>query len=499
MIFSDPICSLLDDLDEDLLLELDEVVRANQLAYLPFAKSSRSEMVLLEKFPQLSEARDRERQARIDSAAHAMRGPDREARGSVSLNSKAAQQKPQRRASNEARSAVSSPRVRPKTSTADLIFRMDEDEEVITKDMSGPTRDRPDQRTIGITDADLGRTLSSPVQSHAQSATSLQPEHSPGQTSPTVGSSNHTNRPWGASALSSEKLNMKEIMAQTSTKRGSNLSLGLSAQAKSQTKVNATFAGKVSQRERKKQQQDSQMEAQPTVVVPDMPLSNEKSISPWQNLHSGQKVSLKDVLSSEGSKQERVSSIPIRTVTNAELDRPIGGGVPKARSGQSQERSMPLSMLAQSGKTIKGDDLAGRSSTQAATLAEPSRSYAPSEMKRRMRDQDSHILVAGASRGVEPSLQLSMADIISQQQAEQDVIKQVVAKRPLRDIQQEQEFMEWWYAESRKVMEGGEQEVEGVGGRRAVEQKDIETSDRRQGNGRGRGRSRGRGRGRGVK
>ncbi len=33
---------LLDDLDEELLLELDEAVRENQLAQLPFAKSGES-------------------------------------------------------------------------------------------------------------------------------------------------------------------------------------------------------------------------------------------------------------------------------------------------------------------------------------------------------------------------------------------------------------------------------------------------------------------------
>jgi len=49
--------------------------------------------------------------------------------------------------------------------------------------------------------------------------------------------------------------------------------------------------------------------------------------------------------------------------------------------------------------------------------------------------------------------QLSILDILSEQAIEKDVIKDFAAKRSLQEIQQEQEFQEWWDKESARVME----------------------------------------------
>ena len=60
---------LLGELDEDLMLELDEVVKANQLACLPFAKSGRAELLLHERHPGLAGDIDEERQRRVRDMA----------------------------------------------------------------------------------------------------------------------------------------------------------------------------------------------------------------------------------------------------------------------------------------------------------------------------------------------------------------------------------------------------------------------------------------------
>ena len=57
---------------------------------------------------------------------------------------------------------------------------------------------------------------------------------------------------------------------------------------------------------------------------------------------------------------------------------------------------------------------------------------------------------------VSPNLsatQSSMADILSQQQTEKIAVKEAVAKRSLQEIQQQQEFEEWFDSESRRVQE----------------------------------------------
>ena len=46
-----------------------------------------------------------------------------------------------------------------------------------------------------------------------------------------------------------------------------------------------------------------------------------------------------------------------------------------------------------------------------------------------------------------------MADIISQQTLEQEVIQEAFAKRSLQEIQEEQAFQEWWDQESKRAQE----------------------------------------------
>ncbi len=47
----------------------------------------------------------------------------------------------------------------------------------------------------------------------------------------------------------------------------------------------------------------------------------------------------------------------------------------------------------------------------------------------------------------------SMAEILAQQQFEKTAVEEAVAKRSLQEIQQEQEFQQWWDNESRRVQE----------------------------------------------
>ena len=49
------------------MLELDDVVRANQVACLPFAKSGRAESELFERYPELFGVIERGKRAKIDS------------------------------------------------------------------------------------------------------------------------------------------------------------------------------------------------------------------------------------------------------------------------------------------------------------------------------------------------------------------------------------------------------------------------------------------------
>jgi len=96
-----------------------------------------------------------------------------------------------------------------------------------------------------------------------------------------------------------------------------------------------------------------------------------------------------------------------------------------------------------------------------------------------------------------------MADILTQQQTEKEIIKEAAAKRSLQEIQEEQAFQEWWDMESRKVRGELGREVEGdvpVGrgrGKGASERGSGREKIRGRRGGRGRGKS-GEGGGSGV-
>jgi inhibitor of Bruton tyrosine kinase len=79
-----------------------------------------------------------------------------------------------------------------------------------------------------------------------------------------------------------------------------------------------------------------------------------------------------------------------------------------------------------------------------------------------------------------------MSDILLQQQTEKMAVKEAVAKRSLQEIQQQQEFEEWFDSESRRVQEEEAQATAAAA---------TATRDGRGKRGRGRGNRRGIGRG----
>ncbi|KAI9844635.1 MAG: hypothetical protein M1837_005487 [Sclerophora amabilis] len=529
---------LLEELEDELLLELDGVVRANQLACLPIAKSGLAERELQEKFPGLAEARDLERRDKISAVAVRSRMAEDGSRSPGQLrakdqNASPSTQRLRPRSSKDAAGQKDSPLLRSKTSTAELIFDMDEDDaragvsqlrkssstaleptpDVPPIDMedsvsTGPCVDVPYDRNGNVAESnpDIGS-----AQSHASSfpqSMSPRPDEEGSQyTTTETGSPLNQRVPlshaWAAAPLRSAKLDMREIMAQASSSRASNLSAGLSLQATQQEKAGSQSL-RISQRERKKQQQQQQQ--QRPLSPPPPPQSQEKpssitrldeqskGASPWQVRSSATKISLKDVLGAEEKQaSERRSMSTSAKVDTSPRQRSTGqDGRPEDSRGAKKPVSTQHRSV--SNPTVhKPDSLShavprteSRSKVQQRHVSTPVSPSKPASPRTSAVAEDpvkaaaAAAVAANAHAMAEPSLQLSMADIISQQQAEQEVVRQTIAKRPLQDIQQEQEFMEWWDAESRKAKGEEEQEEE-------------ESRDRRGGRGGKEGKPRGRG------
>ena len=483
------------------MLELDDIVRQNQLACLPIAKSGRAEAELVERYPGLFDLMERSKSIKVDSMTLQTRLHEREAKSVGGSKAKAAfledfDQSPsvaksRPRASRDQDSQLKSPTLKAKSSVADLMFEMDDESEGDVADLSKTTPTR--RRRHGATPTSTPLTPSIPMDDVTRSqhelgsslkeensmAVSTSPSSYTGQlvgatpSSPGPGSSN-SKKTWAASSMSTSKIDMRDIMAQASSNRVSNISAGLSLWAKNNEASTAGIPQKVSQRERKKQQHQLQSQppqpiAAPSPVLVENHAQGQKAASPWQVASTGPKVSLRDVLGAESSKSISQQGSVARTPSPLNLRQTVSGKAPgnrRAVSGPAQSNPPPQQRSVSTPDTSK---FTGQSPPP------PSRSSSNQRPIQSIRH---------TAPPVEPSLQLSMADILSQQQTEKDIIKEAAAKRSLQEIQEEQAFQEWWDEESRKVKAEAEEAAKpATRGRKGVR-------------GKGRGGSRGKGNGR---
>ncbi|KAK7526282.1 uncharacterized protein IWZ02DRAFT_215389 [Phyllosticta citriasiana] len=465
---------VLDELDDDLLLELDEVVRENQLAYMPFARSGRAEMLLLEKYPGLAEQIDLRRRAKIDAfllqnkhAEDVGRGPLSFRPGSLDeLSSSPLQQKSRRRSGKDMKILPESPSFGPSTegtTAADLMFDMD-DEVDLAGELSGSlsTKPPPSQTLV------LARELVSPSGKHQEATPATLPSvRSTGSWLsddgfPPVGtsSSRAPDKPWGTAPLLTSKLDLKAIMSAESSNKPSNISLALSAQEKKDDRgAGASFA-KMSQKERKKQQQQQQVTAAHLATA----LEETKSTSPWQTKLPATKTVSQNV-TTESPTQPAASQQKTGQPNTPQLTMrqtiAKNGPAAKAKTSPAQVQSPTPSTphRPQPSSHVSNDNTkltsAPSSNGKGFAINQSSLGSQPPQSIR-------HIQQVQQS---ETSLQLSMQEILSQQAAEKAMIKDAAAKRSLQEIQQEQEFQEWWDKESRRVME-----IEAA--RRKTEEKD---------------------------
>ncbi|KAF4457270.1 hypothetical protein F53441_744 [Fusarium austroafricanum] len=441
---------LLDDLDEDLLLELDEVVRDNQLARLPFARSGRAELLLHESNPELAADIDEERQIRIKEMAYKTIQKDEEKKlpssfktrmGSLDEGSPLQTPDTSRRRSRGGRNEPFSPSLRPKQSQADMIFDMDDEDGSLSVKPMPPTNETVN--LLSPPDIDdmpqlpkswrepKGKELAGSAHSPAHLSSSLSPESRPSQLNSLKipgGASSRSGTPWSSSKLATSKLDLKDIMSEASST--SALTAGLQAQRTQEAAVNKPQA-KISQKERKRQLQalaaaEAAAKDESANHVPWETVPEGGRPAPWKAASSGPKMSLKEAMAAD-------SNMPRGVSANA---KPLVASETKPKSATRRTASPDTRFPGQ-----------GRTNSSPAIVAGPSTEQ---PQKPLVPHSKSYITPA---RKAEPTLGFSMADIIGQQKREQEAVKEAVAKRSLQEIQQEQAFQEWWDQESRRTQE----------------------------------------------
>ncbi|KAM0723747.1 hypothetical protein Q7P37_000737 [Cladosporium fusiforme] len=487
----------LNELDEDLLVELDEVVQQNQLACMPFAKSGRAEEDLHERHPDLIAVLDRNRQAKIDSVRLRSKYHDVDFSAPGSLGDDLAQsplQKPRRGSAIAGKADLERPSLKAKASTKDMMFTMDEEMPSLHRS-PGPS---PAIKPVSTPKLDpvpsdspaeekwldpRGKTLASPSPRPQQSFTpgSMTPRtpRSPllnGMTPPSAGV------PWTTTPLAGpSKSGLKDIMAQASSTRTSSLSQGLESQKAAASQPGSSPfslpAPKLSQKERKKMLQQQQLaSAQAAARLNESQVNSATTRgSPWQTVSAQKVPSLKDVISKESSAPPAQQPRPVQrapTTPHLTMRQTVANPKPTP-SPQTKPVASPSASHQQSRRSVPENTrpLAQQQHSNSKPIPQSIR-HSPAP--------------------VEPSLQLSIDDIVAQERRHKELLQEAVAKRDLGEIQAEQEFQEWWDRESKRVQE----EETGGGPRRDSAKAGAKKGQAKKGRGEGGGRG-GKGKGRG--
>ncbi|KAF2706409.1 BTB domain and ankyrin repeat-containing protein [Pleomassaria siparia CBS 279.74] len=463
----------LDELDDDLMLDLNEVVHANQLAYLPFARSGRAEALLFDKYPELAERIERGKRARIDAivlsnkfSEDGVSSTSFRAQSLEELSASPLRNRTRRRVSREIRTDADSPSTTPalqsKNSAADLIFDMSEveDEESGSKERILPPRftQTSDEKRINQTPAGSPQENWAEVRRKSRVGLGIDEGGSLQSPSSNVAKERVPGKPWGTTPLEGTKLDLRDIMTQTPSDKPSNLTLGL-YQQEEEAKFLGSINAKMTQKERKRLQQAQQL-GYP--LLAEKPQSTPPTVSPWQAVARKPSITPTATPSPQASRTSSTPQLTMRqTIAN-------NGTCSKEKSQQNSKKAS---------RTASASGASSQPHPTSSSGPGMSVSTTPIPTPHSVR----HIPLPTHSP-TSPSQHLSMMEILSIQEAEKMHMHDAAAKRSLQEIQQEQEFQEWWDQESQRVMLEEEQQQQ---------QKRVEEKIAKAGVGRGRGKARG--------
>ncbi|KAK3678517.1 hypothetical protein LTR78_001814 [Recurvomyces mirabilis] len=471
----------LNALDEDLLIELDEVVKENQLACMPFAKSGRAELMLHERHPGLAEIVERNRQRKIDNVTVRSRHYEIDSfvLGSLGDEIRASPmaQKARRRSSTAQRMDTDRPSLKAKASTKDMMFVMDEEgsSDIGTPEQSPAIRPMTSPRGLepipssppeDVWFDSKGKVLPSPKlgpQVSTSGAATPRTPKSPafgGKTPPSTGVA-----PWTLTPLPGPRTDMRDIMAQTFTGRTSSLSQELAASRPPLPATPSSFtlgAAKISQKERKRMQQSAlSPEPVPAPSARGPITSQSPAANPWQTISAQRSPALRPVPNDQvpgpGSRPPttRATGTPQLTMRQT---------VANTKPGQLPQKPVigPSGQCALQPRSVSGNKPSTLPETNRPAPITPNNQLDPLPSASSANTKP----IPQSIRHQPPSEQilgLSMSEIVAAEQAVKDDIKAAVAKRDLQEIQAEQEFQEWWDKEVKRVQEE-EQKASGVGG-----------------------------------
>ncbi|KAJ5525594.1 hypothetical protein N7494_012244 [Penicillium frequentans] len=458
----------LDGLDDDLLAALDKVCQGNQLASYPISRGRNTEAYVFEKYPEIVSSIKSDQRRRIDAMALQSRLSQVESYDVRSrpltndkFNASPSVRKPKAGVSREMTSPTTSPMLKAQQSTGDLMFQMDDEAALSPFDAKGKApmrglrfsedrgRSYPNSPALGASipeDDSLGdrsfldQQMSSPRGPLLAESPTESKAIAMHQRRSLASSGDASTAPWNSPVISDGKRDLQDIMSETSQSRVSNLTLGMTARKES----SGNFTPKISQKERKKMQQQQMQEklaAQQKVKdAPSnpwqLPTSTSSSVQGKSGPLPGQSGS-----STPAPEPVKTPQKPSMTLRQTVAGTPPPRSQPVATPVQNQSRKVSASMQQ---SPISKPSPSGPATPYQQSLPKPSPQPSIQSIRHIPRP-DTHL--RSPSYG-----SFSIAAILEQQQAEKDEIREAAtAKHNMEDIQAEQQFQQWWDQESKRV------------------------------------------------
>ncbi|KAJ0426538.1 hypothetical protein BJY00DRAFT_91373 [Aspergillus carlsbadensis] len=456
---------LLGELDERLFRALDRVCHDNQLTAFPISRGRNSLEYNFERHPELVSSIESDKRRRIDSMRLKSRvgkletqeGKPRTSNERTTISSPVSKLK-MSWDNDSSLTANDSPILKSKLSAGDLMFQMD-DEQLLPSSSLGKGKavdrgnkisDEKDSRAWNDTSglgSSLQETGSFVNRNYLDDQVSSPHDHvlakSPSElqardgTNGSVSPLHSSQAPWSSPVISSSKKTLKDIMTESSESRVSNLSLGMSARREGI----GTFAPKLSQKERKKVQQQQMQER---FAVQEK--AKDGPQNPWKVTAQAGAAS-PSAGPSPSARQDLPAPTPPKSVQRPGMTlRQTVAGAP------SPNFSSPTPST-----HTKSRCVSGAAQPQAKGAYPKSSTAAPSTSPNQPPTIQSvrHIPRAEPYKTnfhSDSASSMSLATILMQQQTEKNEIREAAtAKHNLQDIQAEQAFQEWWDKESRRI------------------------------------------------
>ena len=268
--------------------------------------------------------------------------------------------------------------------------------------------------------------------------------------------------PWGSILTENKGAFIKDIMAEGST----NPPMDTLSRNLVERRAQGSFTKRVSQKSRKKLQAEQNSQCHVSKEAQSPSGASKSEGNPWQGSTKAITIQRTDNIASQAASLARTPSNVARAISGSQLT--MRQTIAHSNPASGETRGSPAH-ISEPSRGVSSPATPKRDNTTLQMTPPPVSTLSPSPQASRSlpkpQIQSIRHTPLPARMPSDSDANYAISDILSQQQAEKESIRDAAAKRSLQEIQTEQEFQEWWDQESKKVMEEQQATVAGPSGR----------------------------------